>query len=556
MSTSMAAHAPGFALPPSQRRAVRWTIMLGLLAMGFAAINGFGQALNYAGIDILQWFPGMRTYYQGLTVHGVLMALVLTFSFANGFLALTTARALGRPLNTTLVWASFITLLIGVVSAAYAMFSGKASVLFTFYPPLKAHWTFYVGGALLVVSTWIMSIALFAALRTWRRDHPGERIPLLAFVSVTTYAMWDIASVGLAVEVVGLLLPWSVGLIDGADPLLSRTLFWFTGHAIVYFWLLPVYVSWYAMIPRQAGGRLFSDSLTRIVFLMFLCLSIPVGFHHQYADPGISTGMKFVHAVLTFGVFFPSLVTAFSVMAALENGGRNRGGKGLLGWIWRLPWGDPSVSAQLLAMLVFMLGGISGLINASYNLNQIVHNTAWIPGHFHLTVGTAVALSIMGISYWLIPYLTGRALWGRRLAVLQGWAYTIGVLIFSRGLASGGLEGMPRRTFMLGANYGRESWKLAGTLAGIGGTIMLVAIVFFFVVLAGTLLRGEREAGQEIPVSETIQPPATSGWELRLDSLRLYVILALVLIAVAYGPFLIGYLPPKLNAPGFGVGFF
>lgn len=556
MSTSMAAAAPGFVLPESQRRAIRWTLYLGFASLAFAAINGFGQALNYAGIDILQWFPGMKTYYQGLTVHGVLMALVLTFTFANAFLALTTARALGRPLINGLVWAAFVTILLGVLFAAYGMFSGKASVLYTFYPPLKAHWSFYLGGALLVVSTWITSIALFTALAAWKRDHPGERVPLLAYISVATYAMWDIASLGIAVEVVGLLLPWSLGIIDYADPLLSRTLFWFSGHAIVYFWLLPVYVSWYAMVPKQNDGRLFSDSLTRVVFLMFLCLSIPVGFHHQYADPGIGAGMKFVHAILTFGVFFPSLVTAFSVMAALEDGGRRRGGKGLLGWIPKLNWSDPSVSAQLLAMLVFLLGGISGLINASYNLNQVVHNTAFIPGHFHLTVGTAVALSIMGIAYWLVPHLTGRALWGRKLAVVQGWLYAIGVLIFSRGLASGGLDGMPRRTFMLEANYSKPSWELAGALTGIGATVMVISVICWVAVLGGTLLVGRKGAQVEIPVSETIQAPATGGWEARLDNMRLYVVLAIVLILIAYGPFLIGYLPPRLNAPGFGPGFF
>ncbi len=82
------------------------------------------------------------------------------------------------------------------------------------------------------------------------------------------------------------------------------------------------------------------------------------------------------------------MVTAFSVFAALEQGGRKRGGKGLLGWIWKLPWDDPSVSAQLLAGLAFMLGGASGLINASYTVNLVVHNTSFIVGHFHLTVGT------------------------------------------------------------------------------------------------------------------------------------------------------------------------
>ena len=102
---------------------------------------------------------------------------------------------------------------------------------------------------------------------------------------------------------------------------------------------------------RQVGGALISDSYTRVVWILFLLLSIPTGFHHQYTDPGISNVMKAIHGVLTFGVFFPSLATAFSVMAALEIGGRRAGGTGLLGWIRKLPWGDPSVTAQLLAFI-------------------------------------------------------------------------------------------------------------------------------------------------------------------------------------------------------------
>ena len=106
-------------------------------------------------------------------------------------------------------------LLIGSLMAAYAMLAGKASVLYTFYPPLEADWTFYLGLALVVISTWITSAAQLLALRGWRKDHPGERVPLLAFMSIATYVMWDIASVGLAVEVVVFLLPWSLGLAAG-----------------------------------------------------------------------------------------------------------------------------------------------------------------------------------------------------------------------------------------------------------------------------------------------------------------------------------------------------
>jgi len=545
--------AGGFDLPPSQKALIRWNLYLGFSALAFGVVHGLAQALSYGGIDILGWFPGLKNYYQGLTIHGVFNAIVLTFAFANGFLALTTARGLGRKLHDGLLHAAFWTLAAGIALASYAMFTGKASVLYTFYAPLQAHWSYYLGLALLVVSTWITSVNLFITLKAWRKEHPGERIPLLAFVSVATYIMWDIASLGIAAEVVGLLLPWSLGLVSGSDPLLSRTLFWFSGHPIVYFWLLPAYVSWYLMIPKQVGGRLFSDPVTRVVFSLFVLLSIPVGFHHQYTDPGITQSMKVIHAILTFGVFFPSLITAFSVVSALEDGGKARGGRGLVGWFFKLPWGDPSVAAQVLAMLTFVLGGITGLINASFTVNRVVHNTSWVPGHFHMTVGSAVVMTFMGIAYWMVPWLKGRKLWGGKLAVVQSWVYFIGVMALARGLISAGLEGAPRRTFLAGATYGKDTWQLAGYWSAAGGTLMFIGAMLFFLILLMTVLTGKKGEVAEIPVTTTIQPAARAGWELRLDQFRWVVILALILIAIAYVPFLVEYLPAKLTVPAFKI---
>ena len=72
-------------------------------------------------------------------------------------------------------------------------------------------------------------------------------------------------------------------------------------------------------------------------------------------------------------------------------------------------------------MIAFLLGGITGLMNASLTMNLEIHNTAFIPGHFHLTIGCAVALSYVGIAYWLTPYLEGRELWSPRSALVQAF---------------------------------------------------------------------------------------------------------------------------------------
>jgi len=548
----VSATATTLQLPDDQRRYVRWQIYLAWLAFAWGIFAGFAQALDRIlppDSSLWTFFPGQKNYYQGLTAHGVLMALVFTFAFSNGFMLLVASRSLARAPRRALNAASFWLILIGGAMAGLEIVLNRASVLFTMYPPLQASPVYYLGLVLVVVSTWLTALNVTLMYRDWRRSSPGARVPLQAFTVVATYAMWFIASLGVALEVLVFLLPWSLGLIEKIDPQLARALFWFSGHPIVYFWLLPAYVSWYTMIPRQVGGKLLSDPLARLAFILFLLLSTPTGLHHQYTDPGVAATFKAMHLVVTMAVFFPSMITAFSVMAALETGGRAAGGRGWFGWIPRLPWGDPSVAAQLLAMLGFMLGGVSGVINASYNLNLVVHNTAWIPGHFHLTVGTAVALSFMGISYWLIPHLTGRALVAPRWAVAQAWLWLIGVLVFSRGQMASGLESMPRRVNVSLMAYDLPEWATGHLLTAVGGTVMFVAGVLFLGIITATALRGRLGASVEIPVADVAAHGAQEGWPA-LDRWPLWIGLAVVLILVAWGPFFLTY-EWAMVSPGF-----
>ncbi len=293
------------------------------------------------------------------------------------------------------------------------------------------------------------------------------------------------------------------------------------------------------MVPKQAGGKLFSDPMARVASLLFLILSIPVGLHHQYVDPGVGQGLKFLHAVFTFGVFFPSLLTFFNVVASLELGGRARGGKGWLMWIRHLPWQDPSFAAQAVAMIFFAFGGISGLVNASYNVNLAVHNTSWVAGHFHLTVGTGVTLTYIGILYWLWPYLTGKALWSRNMALAQVWTWFIGMAIFSTALHQLGLLGLPRRTAIGAAAYLslRPEWKAILPLVGIGGSILFLSGVLFFLNILLTSRLSRQPARVEIPVAEALFGPEEAP--AILDRWRPWLAVATVLILIAYGPLLV-----------------
>ncbi len=342
-------------------------------------------------------------------------------------------------------------------------------------------------------------------------------VPLAFHGMLVAVIIWILATSGLAVEVVGMLLPWSLGLIDRIDPIIARTWFWWFGHPLTYFWLLPAYVIWYTIAPRAVGGRLFSDRLARVVFVMFILFSTPVGFHHQFADPGISAGWKLTHTVSTYMILFPSLVTAFTVIASFELAGRLKGAKGLFDWLGRLPWREPFFASIALAMITFAVGGWGGAINAAYAMNTMVHNTAWIMGHFHLTVGTAVALSFLGVTYWLLPRMTGKELKFAKLASWQPYLWFLGMLLFAFTSHVTGLQGMPRRVYTgtyLGAPAARQ-WELLTWISGIGGVVLALSSIFFLVVVLGTLAGGRKlESAAEIRVRRRPRAAGREGPDL------------------------------------------
>src|SRR4029453_17089248 len=153
------------------------------------------------------------------------------------------------------------------------------------------------------------------------------------FAIAAAASLWAWAASGVLIELLGVLLPAAFGWTTTMDAGLGRTVFSGPFHAIVYFWLMPAYIAFYTLVPQAAGGRLYSDTMGRLTFIMFLLFATPVGIHHLFADPQIGVGFKFIQSFLTFLVALPTLLTAFAVCASLEIAGRHRGGKGWLGWI-------------------------------------------------------------------------------------------------------------------------------------------------------------------------------------------------------------------------------
>jgi len=515
-------------------RLILANIWVSVLSFGVAASMALMQAISRANLEVP--YRSTRMYYMSVTAHGVLMALVFTTFFIMGLGYVVAQRENAAIKWPRLQWFCFGLAVLGTGLAAWAILTFRASVLYTFYPPLQAHPAFYIGLTLVVLGSWGWAASMIASWREARRRRPGMSVSLPMHATAANAMLWLLATTGVAAEMLFQLIPWSLGLLPRIDPLLARTLFWFFGHPLVYFWIIPAYVIWYAVAPREAGGKLFSEPLGRMVFTLFLVFSTPVGFHHQFQDPGIPSGWKLFHTLNTMAVSFPSLVTAFTVVASLEIAGRLRGGQGLFGWLRKLPWGNPTVSSVLLAGLLFLLGGFGGAVNAAYTLNSVVHNTAWVAAHFHLTVGSAAALTFMGACYWLVPKVSGRELELGLLAKVQPYLWFAGMALFSFTGHIAGLMGLPRRVFA--TNYGgaeqAQMWEGLTTVSALGGLLLHVSAAFFVLVTVATMLAGKRRTSAPIEWAEPLGRPEGGFRQTIWDRLGLWFIVAVILVLIAY----------------------
>ena len=196
--------------------------------------------------------PGQ--YFMSVTAHGVSMAYVLTTFFIMGFGYFVAVTSLNRPLpGKVWAWAAFWMAIVGVVMVLVPIIMGQASVLFTFYPPLTASPWFYIGLVLVVVGSWVWCVLMLVAMREWKRENPGQPVPLAMFATVANAVMWLWTTVGVAAELLFQVIPASLGIVQTIDAGLARTLFSWTLHAIVYFWLIPAYIAFYTLVP--ARGR-------------------------------------------------------------------------------------------------------------------------------------------------------------------------------------------------------------------------------------------------------------------------------------------------------------
>ncbi|WP_118181123.1 b(o/a)3-type cytochrome-c oxidase subunit 1 [Paraburkholderia phosphatilytica] len=516
----------------NNRRLVLAHFWLAFGVFGIALLLGAWQM--YIRSPLHPWIGDPELYYRSVTEHGTVMGYVFPTLIAMGFGYAVSELSLKRPLaGARWAWLGFTLVALGAVTASVTIALGLASVLYTFYPPMVGNAFYYIGVVLVVVGSWIWVALMSVNLAVWKRANPGRAVPLPMFATVAGAYLWGWTAVGAAIEVLFQILPVALGLRTTIDAGLARVFFSWTLHAIVYFWLMPAYIAYYTIVPRAIGGRLYSDSMARISFILFLVVAMPIGIHHLFADPQVGAGFKFLHSVFTALVAVPTLLTVFTICASVEIAARLRGGKGTFGWLRALPWDNPQMLALALSFVMLGFGGAGGLINMSYQLDSTIHNTQWVTGHFHLIYAGAIVIMYFAIAYDLWPQLTGRTMLNWKLMRVQLWLWFIGMIVLTFPWHWVGILGMPRRM----AYYDYSNPAIAPqaiwvTMSAIGGFILVVsAIVFFVVLIQGH--RSARAVAGEYRFSTAVHEATTVP--VALNGFALWLSLMVALTIVNYG---------------------
>jgi cytochrome c oxidase subunit 1 len=197
-----------------------------------------------------------------------------------------------------------------------------------------------------------------------------------------------------------------------------------------------------------------------------------------------------------------------------------------------LPWDRPMMLALTFSFIMLGLGGAGGIINMSYQLNETVHNTQWVTGHFHLIFGGAIVIMYFMIAYELWPQLTQSPPLSERLVRTQLWLWFVGMLVLSLPWHWVGLLGMPRRMAYFDFTHvdlSPQAWTV--TISTIGGFVLMLSAFLFIYILA----TARRKGGVPAPFTFSLPVHVAARVPVALNSFSLWVGMMIALTLVNYG---------------------
>ena len=457
----------------------------------------------------VHWLPA-DTFYMVLTAHGIDMLIFWIIFFEVAVLYFASSTLLRCRIATPkIAWLGFALMLIGAVWNNIVVFQGESSVMMTSYVPMMAHWSFYLSLILFAVGALVACFVFFGTLVVAKRDKTYEgSVPLVTFGATTA----AIIAVFTILSGAGVLVPTffvSIGLLESVDPLMYRVVWWAFGHSSQQINVAAHISIWYAVAAIAFGAKPMSERVSRGAFLLYILFLQLASAHHILADPGVSIEWKVVNtSYFMYFAVLGSMIHALSIPGAMEVAQRARGyNKGLFEWLRKAPWSNPTFSGVFIALVGFgFLGGTTGVMMGTEQLNLLIHNTIYVPGHFHATVVVGTTLTFMALTYFLIPSLFRREMIAPGLARLQPYLFGFSMYFFCLVMMGAGTLGVSRRHWDMAFSGNALAYEWPGAaylmmgLVGISGVAAIAGGVIYVYVTVGSLLWGKKlDAGVTSP---------------------------------------------------------
>jgi cytochrome c oxidase subunit 1 len=491
--------ASGLVFHEPAEKLMRWHAVAAVVSLLIGGILAIGVVLTrWQAVHLLP--PDM--FYQVLTAHGINMLIFWIIFFEMAVLYFAGSTLLKARLATPqIAWAGFWLMVVGALVNNYSVFRGDSSVMFTSYAPMGAHPTFYLGLILFAVGALISCFVFFGTLVIARAERTYRNsIPLVTFGAMTAaiIAVFTIAAGAI------ILIPtflWSVGLVEYMDSLMYKTIWWAFGHSSQQVNVSAHVAVWYAVAAIVFGAKPLSEKVSRTAFLLYIFFLQLASAHHLLTDPGLTSNWKiFNTSYAMYLAVLASMVHGLTVPGAIEVAQRKKGyTQGLFQWLRKAPWGNPVFSSMFISLIGFgFLGGISGVMMGTEQLNLIIHNTIYVPGHFHATVVVGTTLAFMGLTYFLIPVLFRRELMFPTMAKWQPYVFGLGMSAVSLFLMGAGTLGVPRRHWDIGFagnlfphEFPGAAWLMMA-LAGLTGLVAIVGGGMYLAITVGSVFFGKR----------------------------------------------------------------